>query len=73
MEHKKFIKTLKEMTESLKDVRQSCLADAQSKIQELDDPKMKVFFEQSLKSANDGNLTAEKFTEQFKNMTDGRG
>tara|TARA_R110000796_G_scaffold78436_2_gene174882 strand:+ start:3005 stop:3217 length:213 start_codon:yes stop_codon:yes gene_type:complete len=64
--HKKLLKTLKEFSGGLKDIKTELMENANNGISKLEDGEQKSFLTDSLSKAASGELSAEQFKEQFK-------
>lgn len=69
----KLMGTIKGFTDEIGGIKEQCISDINSNMDKVEDVKMKSFLEDSLIGALKGDLSAKDFSEQFKNMTDGRG
>jgi len=64
----KLLNTLKDFTNKVGDIREQCINDVNKNIEKVEDKDKQEFLNKSLKNALSGNLTAEDFITQLKEL-----
>lgn len=66
--NEQLLKTLTKFKDDMGSIKDKCINDVNTNLENIEDPKMKEFFKGSMKSVLDGELTADQFMENYKNQ-----